>query len=472
MMVYIKGKEHGKLLVNLIINGPFQYGTIVEPGNESTLATVRERTYNDLTNEEKIRESVDIKATNIVLQRLPQDIYNGLFIIKMQSRFGIQSNYSFKGQSYHCKSDSLSSFQTNDLDAFDSDCNNVPLAKAVLMANLSSYDSDVLLQNNRDAHIDYLKVTQEHTDMLWGILEQVRALKPFDNALDYVCYGDYHLGNATISRVYYVDGLGQNLFFVGSRDTNLYTISLDDMLKSSLICLLSKSSKTKSWLWHRRLSHLNCGTLNQLAKQGLVRGLLKIKFKKDHLCSTCARRKSKKSSHKPKANDTNQEKLYILHMDLYGPMRVESINGKKYILVFIDDYSRFTWVKFLRSKDEAPEVIIKCLKQIQVCMNATVRNIRTENETEFMNQTLKDYYENVSISHHICCAYYTTEQRCRKMHTLMEVACTIISSTKYYKDESCWNADVKSKTTEDFISNRSFMEVLVLNHYVLVKNVL
>ncbi|GJZ07616.1 integrase, catalytic region, zinc finger, CCHC-type containing protein [Tanacetum coccineum] len=136
----------------------------------------------------------------------------------------------------------------------------------------------------------------------------------------------YQLGNVIISMVYYVDGLGHNLFSVGqfcdadlevafrkntcfirnlegvdllsgSRDTNLYTISLDDMLKSSLICLLSKASKTKSWLWHRRLSHLNF-------------------------------EKSKKSFHQPKADDTNQEKLYLLHMDLCGPIRVASINGK------------------------------------------------------------------------------------------------------------------------------------------------
>ncbi|GKD35932.1 integrase, catalytic region, zinc finger, CCHC-type containing protein, partial [Tanacetum coccineum] len=99
----------------------------------------------------------------------------------------------------------------------------------------------------------------------------------------------------------------------GSRDTNLYTISLDDMLKSS----------------------------QSLAKQGLVRGLPKIKFEKDHLCSACYLGKSKKSPHKPKVDDTNQEKLYLLHMDLCGLMRVESINGKKYILVIVDDYSRF-----------------------------------------------------------------------------------------------------------------------------------
>ncbi|GJY59995.1 retrovirus-related pol polyprotein from transposon TNT 1-94 [Tanacetum coccineum] len=125
----------------------------------------------------------------------------------------------------------------------------------------------------------------------------------------------------------------------GSRDTNLYTISLDDMLKTSPICLLSKASKTKSWLWHRLLSHLNFGTLNQLAKDGLAQGIPKLKFKKDHLCSACALGKSKKSSHQPKAKDTNQEKLYLMHIDLCGPMRMEIIKEKNYILVIVDDYS-------------------------------------------------------------------------------------------------------------------------------------
>ncbi|GKD87781.1 retrovirus-related pol polyprotein from transposon TNT 1-94 [Tanacetum coccineum] len=109
--------------------------------------------------------------------------------------------------------------------------------------------------------------------------------------------------------------------------------------------------------------------------------------------------KSKKSSHQLKAEDTNQEKLYLLHMDLCGPMRVASINGKRYILVIVDDYSRFTWVRFLRTKEEAPEAIIKCIKNIQVCLNGTVHNVRTDNGTEFVNQTLYEFYENVGISH-------------------------------------------------------------------------
>ncbi|GKC77691.1 retrovirus-related pol polyprotein from transposon TNT 1-94 [Tanacetum coccineum] len=229
-----------------------------------------------------------------------------------------------------------------------------------------------------------------------------------DHVAKILGYGDYQIGNVTISRVYYVEGLGHNLFSVGqfcdsnlevafcqhtcfirnlegvdlltgSRGNNLHTLSLRDMIVSSLICLLSKASKTKSWLWHRRLP--------------------KLKFEKDHLCSACAMGKSKKKPHKPKSKDTNQEKLYLLHMDLCGPMRVASVNGKKYILVIVDDYSRFTWVKFLRSKDEALDFIIKFLKMIQVRLKVTVRRIRTDNGTEFVNQTLREYYEKIEISH-------------------------------------------------------------------------
>ncbi|GJR14119.1 retrovirus-related pol polyprotein from transposon TNT 1-94 [Tanacetum coccineum] len=171
------------------------------------------------------------------------------------------------------------------------------------------------------------------------------------------------------------------------------------MMRSSPICLLSRASKNKSWLWHRRLNHLNFGTLNDLAPKDLVRGLPRLKFEKDHLCSACQLRKSRKATHKPKTINTIMKVLHTLHMDLCGPLRVQSINGKKYILVIVDDYSRFTWVKFLRTKDETPTFVINLLKQLQVGLNKTVRFVRTDNGTEFVNKALTDYYESVSITH-------------------------------------------------------------------------
>ncbi|GKC71220.1 retrovirus-related pol polyprotein from transposon TNT 1-94, partial [Tanacetum coccineum] len=237
-----------------------------------------------------------------------------------------------------------------------------------------------------------------------------------DHVVKILGYGDYQIGNVTISMVYYVEGLGHNLFSVGqfcdsnlkvafrqhtcfirnlegvylltgSRGNNLCTLSLGDMMASSPICLLSKALKTKS---------------------------------------------CKKKPHKPKSEDTNQEKLYLLHMDLCGPMRVASINGKKYILVIVDDYSRFTWVKFLRSKDEAPDFIIKFLKMIQVRLKVTVRRIRTDNGTEFVNQTLREYYEKVGISHETSVARSPQQNGVveRRNRTLIEAARTMLIYAK------------------------------------------
>nr|GEU88159.1 retrovirus-related Pol polyprotein from transposon TNT 1-94 [Tanacetum cinerariifolium] len=175
--------------------------------------------------------------------------------------------------------------------------------------------------------------------------------------------------------------------------------SVKKTLKRQVWKPTGKASKTKSWLWHRCLSHLNFGVINYLARHDLVQGLPKLEFEKDHLCFACAIGKSKKKPHKPKTKDTNQEKFYLLHMDLCGPMRIESVNGNKYILVIVDDYSRFTWVKCLRSKDEAPDFIIKFLTMIEVRLKTRVQSIRTDNGTEFVNQMLREYYEKVGISH-------------------------------------------------------------------------
>ncbi|GJY28612.1 retrovirus-related pol polyprotein from transposon TNT 1-94 [Tanacetum coccineum] len=246
-----------------------------------------------------------------------------------------------------------------------------------------------------------------------------------DNIARIIGYGDYQLGNVTISKVYYVEGLGHNLFSVGQFcDADLEVA----FRKNTCFIRNLEASKTKSWLWHHRLSHLNFGALNKLAKDGLARGIPRLKFQKDHLCLACALGKIKKSSHQPKVEDTNQEKLYLLHMDLCGLMRVASINRKRYILVIVDDYSRFTWVRFLRTKDEAPEAIIKCIKNIQVCLNSTVRNVRTNNKTEFVNQTLREFYENVGISHQTSVSHTPQQNGVveRRNQTLVEAARTML----------------------------------------------
>ncbi|GKE00917.1 copia protein [Tanacetum coccineum] len=110
-----------------------------------------------------------------------------------------------------------------------------------------------------------------------------------DHFTTIIRYGDYGQRNLTICHIYYVEGLGHNGddLLTGSRDSNLYTISISKMAASSSVCLMSRATSTKSWLWHRRLSHLNFDTINQLTSKDLVDGILKFKYNNDHLCSAC-----------------------------------------------------------------------------------------------------------------------------------------------------------------------------------------
>ncbi|GJW03350.1 retrovirus-related pol polyprotein from transposon TNT 1-94 [Tanacetum coccineum] len=171
------------------------------------------------------------------------------------------------------------------------------------------------------------------------------------------------------------------------------------MAFASPICLMARATSTKSWLWHQHLSHLNFDTINDLAKNDLVTSLPKFKYHKEHLCPSCEQGKSKKASHPPKPVPNSKQRLHLLHMDLCGPMRVKNNNGKRYVLVIVDDYSRYTWVHFLRSKYEAPKEIKTFLKKITVLLQAPVIIVITNNGTKFKNQVLKEYFDSVVISH-------------------------------------------------------------------------
>nr|GEY18403.1 retrovirus-related Pol polyprotein from transposon TNT 1-94 [Tanacetum cinerariifolium] len=149
---------------------------------------------------------------------------------------------------------------------------------------------------------------------------------------------------------------------------------------------------------------------------------------KEHLCPSCEQGKSKRASHPPKPVLNSRQRLHLLHMDLCGPMRIASINEKWYVLVIVDDYSRYTWVHFLRSKDEAPEVIKTFLKRITVLLQYLVINIRTENGTKFKNQVLKEYFDSVGISHQVSSVRTPQQNRVveRRNRTLVEAARTML----------------------------------------------
>nr|GEU74165.1 hypothetical protein [Tanacetum cinerariifolium] len=241
-------------------------------------------------------------------------------------------------------------------------------------------------------------------------------------------YGDLVQGNVMINRVYYVEGLNHNLFSVGqfcdadlevafrkstcfvrdlqgnnlltgNRGSDLYTISLQESTSSTPLCLMAKATPTEAWLWHQRLSHLNFDYINLLSKKDIVIGLPKLKYVKDQLCLSCELSKANRSSFKSKAVPSSKGRVNLLHMDLCGPMRVASINGKKYILVIVDDYSRYTWTLFLRSKDETPEVLKDFLTMIQRNLQAPVITVRTDRGTEFLNKKLNAFFKEKGTGH-------------------------------------------------------------------------
>nr|GEY29390.1 hypothetical protein [Tanacetum cinerariifolium] len=208
-----------------------------------------------------------------------------------------------------------------------------------------------------------------------------------------------HVRAVTIKRVYYVEGLNHNLFSVGqfcdadlevafrkstcyirdlkgndlltgSRGTDLYWITLQDSNSPNLICLMAKATSSQAWLWHRHIFQLNFDTINLLLKNDIVVVLPKLKFVKDHLCSSCELGKAKRKSFQSKITSSSKRRLQLLQMDLCGPMRVASINGKIYVLVIVNDYSRYTWTHFVRFKDETPEVLFDFLRLVQRGLHA------------------------------------------------------------------------------------------------------
>nr|GEY03863.1 retrovirus-related Pol polyprotein from transposon TNT 1-94 [Tanacetum cinerariifolium] len=250
-------------------------------------------------------------------------------------------------------------------------------------------------------------------------------------------YGDLVQGNVTINMVYYIEGLNHNLFSVGqfcdadlevafrkstcfvrvlqgndlltgNRRSDLYIIFLQEPTSSTPLCLMAKSTPTQAWLGHRRLSHLNFDYINLLSNKDILIGLPKLKYVKDQLCSSCKLSKAKRSSFKSKAVSSLKGRLNLLHIDLSGPMMVASINGKKYILVIVNDYSRYT------------------------NLQASVIIVRTDRGTKFLNKTLNAVFKEEGIEHQTSTAR-TPEQNGvieRQNCTLVEAARTMLPASQ------------------------------------------
>ncbi|GJR83611.1 putative ribonuclease H-like domain-containing protein [Tanacetum coccineum] len=279
-----------------------------------------------------------------------------------------------------------------------------------------------------------------------GNMSYLSDFKEFDGG--YVTFGGGARGGRITSKgtlktskldfedVYFVKELQFNLLLPDEsqvllkvpRKNNMYSVDMKNIVpKESLTCLVAKATLDESMLWHRRLGHINFKTINKLVKDNLVRGLPAKHFENDQTCVACLKGKQHKASCKSKIQNSITQPLFMLHMDLFGPTFVSSLMNKKYCLVVTDDYSRFTWVFFLASKDETSGILKNFITEIENLVDKKVKIIRCDNGTEFKNRVMNEFCEKKGIKREFSVARTPQQNGVaeRRNRTLIEAARTI-----------------------------------------------
>ncbi|GJX67947.1 putative ribonuclease H-like domain-containing protein [Tanacetum coccineum] len=253
--------------------------------------------------------------------------------------------------------------------------------------------------------------------------------------------GTITTGKLEFENVYFVKELKDNLFKVDDshlllrtpRQHNMYSIDLNNIIPhKNLTCLIAKAFVDESMMWHRRLGHLNFKTMNKLVRNNLVRGLPSKSFENDHTCVACLKGKQHKASCKTKLVNSVSKPLHTLHMDLFGPTSVSSLNHKWYCLVVTDDFSRFTWTFFLKSKDETGSILRNLITEIENLKDLKVKIIRCDNGGEFKKREMDEFCTKKGIKREFSNARTpqqngVTEKRNR---TLIEATRTMLADAK------------------------------------------
>ncbi|KAK1669006.1 hypothetical protein QYE76_057165 [Lolium multiflorum] len=280
--------------------------------------------------------------------------------------------------------------------------------------------------------------------------------------LGYNLLSIYHLADAGYNSYftkYYVQVFRSDnlkLVLVGYVENNLYVVDLSKESPSFSTCLMA-AKHDEGWLWHRRLGHVNMRNLKQLLKGEHIVGLTGVSFEKDRVCSACVAGKQLKKKHPIKSIVTTSRPLELLHLDLFGPSHYDTLGGSKYGLVIVDDYSRYSWVFLLKSKDETHREFITFAKKAQRMYESEIKAIRTDNGTEFKNYTMQEFVDDEGIKHEFS-APYTPQQNGvveRKNRTIIEMARTMLS--EFNSPHNFWGEAI---STAVHYSNRLFLRPL------------
>ncbi|GJS65737.1 putative ribonuclease H-like domain-containing protein [Tanacetum coccineum] len=236
------------------------------------------------------------------------------------------------------------------------------------------------------------------------------------------------------------------------RKNNMYSVDMKNIIpKECLTCLVANATLDESMLWHRRLGHINCKNINKLVKDNLARGLPSKHFKNDQTCVACLKGKQHKASYKSKIQNSISQPLFMLHMDLFGLTFVSSLMNKKYCLVDTDDYSRFTLVFFLASKDETSDILKSFITQIENLVDKKVKIIRCDNGTKFKNRVMSEFCEKKGIKREFSIAKTAQQNGAAKKRnrTLIEAARIMLAESKL--PTTFW---VEAVNTACYVQNR------------------
>ncbi|KAH9650289.1 Integrase catalytic domain-containing protein [Citrus sinensis] len=214
------------------------------------------------------------------------------------------------------------------------------------------------------------------------------------------------------------------ILFVGNRCGNVYIIDIEC---ASTLDKCFSALHDDSWLWHRRLGHASMDLISNISKNDLVKGLPRIGFQKDKICEACQFGKQIKTSFKNKNHISTSKPLELLHIDLFGPSRYASLNGKYYAFVIVDDYSRYTWVLFLANKDDALDAFKVLCKKLQNEKGHGIVCIRSDHGGEFENHAFEIFCNNLGIEHQFS-SHRTPQQNgvvLRKNMSIQEMASVV-----------------------------------------------
>ncbi|GJZ26283.1 retrovirus-related pol polyprotein from transposon TNT 1-94 [Tanacetum coccineum] len=419
MELYMLNRQHGRMILESVENDPLIWPSIEENG------VTRPKRYSELSPTEAIQADCDINATNIILQGLPLDVY-ALICLGVD----LEPDEWIK----------------------DSGCSKHMTGNRKLFSTYKAYNGgNVIFGSNLRGNIigkgtisnDSLKIDNvEHVDNLGFNLLSIGQI------CDNKCKVTFSEHDSEITKNGKVIGRG-------IRKKGLYVMKLGNKPKDQ-ICLATIDEN--STLWHRRLGHVNMCLIQSLASKELVRNLSRFKFDQ-YFCNACKVGKQAHTSHKAKNLVSTTRCLELLYMDLFGPSAVRSYGGNCYTLVIVDDYTRYTWTRFLKDKTEAFDQFEIFSKKIQNQLGCTIVSIRTDHGREFDNELQFGEFFNANGITHNFSAPRTPQSNGvveRKNRTLHEMSRNMLNEQLLPQNFWCNNVD-----TSTYILNRILIRAIL-----------